>query len=102
MLSDELRNTIQLQPIYAEIIAPVICDQLELIDRILQANRTSSELDTYRKLATDSQDQAWRLTDGLLTRNGALVVPTLHNGHYLRTELIREAHSTIVTAHPGK
>jgi hypothetical protein len=93
MLSPELQETIQIQQ--------VICGQLELIDLIRQANQTSPELEEYRQLAKKGHS-AWEVKDGLLVRQGKLVVPASFEGRYLRTELIKEAHSTIVTAHPGQ
>jgi hypothetical protein len=93
MLSPELQETIQIQQ--------VICGQLELIDLIRQANQTSPELEEYRQLAKKGHS-AWEVKDGLLVRQGKLVVPASFKGRYLRTELIKEAHSTIVTAHPGQ
>ena len=67
-------------------LAPLDSAPLDLIDRILQANRTSESLAEYRRKATDRQ-QGWQLQDGLLQYQARLVVPEDDN---LRTELIRE------------
>ena len=70
----------------------------QLVDQILQANRTHDSLDQYRQTAK-KEERGWKLQDGLLTRFGKLMVPDVNA---LRTHLINEAHSTPVTAHPGK
>src|SRR5579862_3489272 len=69
--------------------------QLDLVDSILQMNRTSSEFNTARILADCKKDH-WSLTDGLLKRHGRVVVP-----ESLRTSLLTEAHCQIASAHPG-
>jgi hypothetical protein len=67
----------------------------DLVDSILQLNRTTHEFDTARTLA-DAGKGYWTLTDGLLKRYGRVVVP-----ESLRTSLITEAHCQIASAHPG-
>ena len=69
--------------------------QLDLVDSILQLNRTSPEFDTVRILA-DRKKDSWSLMDGLLKRYGRVVVP-----ESLRTSLLTEAHCQIASAHPG-
>lgn len=69
----------------------------QVVDQILQANRTSESLQAYRKLAEQGKDY-WQLTDGLLTRHGKLMVP---DEGTLRTQLIELVHAYQVTAHPG-
>lgn len=69
---------------------------LELIDQILKANREHESLQRYRDLAGQ---KGWEMRQGLLLRWNRLVVP---NVDQLRTKLIREAHVTPITAHPGK
>ena len=51
-----------------------INSHLDLVDSILQLNRTSPEFDTARILAGRKKDH-WTLTDGLLKRHGQVVVP---------------------------
>ena len=73
-----------------------ISEQLDLIDEILQANRTALELERMRKLATD-QKGGYTLENGLLKRHGKLVV-----AKSVHTDLITTAHCSLATAHPGK
>jgi len=74
--------------------------EAELVGRLLTDNRDNLELQRFReqaRLLTPRQRRGWELrSDGLLTRYGRLMAPTGH-----RVELIRAAHSTRVTAHPG-
>ena len=70
----------------------------QLVDRILQANRSHESLDQYRQMAR-KEEQGWKLQDSLLTQFGKLMVPDMDA---LQTHLINEAHSTPVTVHPGK
>lgn len=73
-------------------------EPLGLIDRILRANRETESLAALRKEAeTEGTDLA--LEDGLLLHGEQLLVPDVDN---LRTELIREAHDHLTTAHPGR
>lgn len=71
---------------------------LDLIDRILLANRTSESLKEFRQKAS-KRHQDWQLHNGLLRYQARLVVP--EDGD-IRTELIREVHDQVSTAHPGK
>ena len=71
-------------------------DQLDLIDDILKANRTASELSRARKLGQQNK-AGYSLEDGLLKKHGRLVV-----AKPVRTDLITASHSTLATAHPGK
>ena len=94
-LSPEVLQDVQL--------APVTLDQSLLIDRILQDNRTAAELDELRIKAQKEPESVWGLKEGLLLREGKLVVPdTQWKGIPLKTALIREAHSQLSTAHPGR
>src|SRR3981081_4703073 len=71
-----------------------------LVDQILAANKDSESLSALRTQAESATPGEYTLEDGLLLFTGRLVVPaTLNN---LRTELIREAHDQISTAHPGR
>ena len=60
------------------------------------ANREHDSLQKYRDLTGRN---GWEMKQGLLLRWGKLVVPDVNN---LRTKLIREAHATLATAHPGR
>jgi transposase InsO family protein len=73
-------------------------EPLSLVDRILTANRTTDSLEALRKQAS-RKDQDFTLLDGLLLYQGRLVIPAVNN---LVTDLIREAHDQISSAHPGK
>jgi hypothetical protein len=79
-------------------LTPIENESLDLIDRILTANRTSESLAEFREKAAEEQTD-WQLRDGLILHKNRLVVP--EDGH-LRTELIREAHEQLSTAHPGR
>jgi hypothetical protein len=74
----------------------LIKDQLDLIDNILKANRTVSDLARARELGQQNR-AGYSLEEGLLKRHGRLVV-----AEPVRTDLITVSHSTIATAHPGK
>ena len=73
-----------------------IKEQLDLVDRILQANRTSPDLDQARQLGQE-QKAGYSLDNGLLKRHGRLVVAKSN-----QTDLITAAHCALATAHPGK
>jgi transposase InsO family protein len=72
---------------------------MDLIDELLQANRTSTSLQEHREKTKDS-NSSWTLENGLLKFQDRLVVASENNN--LRTRLITEAHSQVATAHPGK
>jgi transposase InsO family protein len=83
-------------------LAPVEEAQAEsigLIDRVLQANRTSNTLADLRAKAGKPDQKDWKLERGLLQYRRRLVV--LEEGT-LRTDLIQEAHAQVSTAHPGR
>ena len=69
-------------------LSPIENKSLDLIDRILTANRTSESLTEFRKKATEEQTD-WQLRDGLILYQNRLVVP---EDDYLRTDLIKEAY----------
>src|ERR1700738_378118 len=71
---------------------------LDLIDDLLQANRTSETLQDLRQKAQDSTD-SWDIDNGLLKHHGRLVVA---DEQELRTRLIAEAYGQMSTAHPGR
>jgi transposase InsO family protein len=79
---------------------PEFDEPLEPIDRILRLNREAPSLQALRVQAErEEEDQDITLEDGLLLYCGRLIVPDLRN---VRTELIREAHDQVSTAHPGR
>jgi hypothetical protein len=69
-----------------------------LIDDLLTANRTAPEIQEYRQRVSEDQPK-WTESNGLILYNGRLIVPETG---FLRTRIIQEAHSTALTAHPGK
>jgi hypothetical protein len=74
-------------------------EPLGLIDRLLRANRDSQSLDALRAQALTDDTKGFELEDGLLLYTGRLVVPWADN---LPTDLIKEAHTQVSTAHPGR
>jgi transposase InsO family protein len=73
-------------------------DNLHIVDKLLQANRTNPELEPYREKAR-GPDKDWAMQDGLLLYNSRLVVP---NDDELKVKLTDEAHKQASTAHPGR
>jgi hypothetical protein len=73
-------------------------DSLTLIDAILQANKQHSSLDDLRAAARAGQDQTLKLEEGLLFFKNLLLVPDVDD---LRTQLIRESHAPLPSAHPS-
>jgi hypothetical protein len=71
---------------------------LDLIDELLQTNRTAASLQEYRDDAKKGKGE-WTIEKGLLKHRGRLVVARDQN---LQTRLIAEAHCQVSTAHPGK
>lgn len=71
----------------------------QIVDRILEANRTSAALEQSRD-KTRTENTNYSLTPtGLLLRRGKLVVaPT----DFLRTHLIQTVHAAQATAHPSR
>jgi len=70
----------------------------DLIDDILQANRTSAELELLRQRATD-KDPGWTVRNGLLLFEDRLVIPDDNN---LKVRLLSEVHNQVSVAHPGQ
>ena len=79
-------------------ICPIKALELDLIDELLQTNRTSASLQEFREDAEQKVGQ-WTLENGLLKHRDCLVVALDNN---LQTRLIKEAHTQISTAHLGK
>jgi hypothetical protein len=75
---------------------------IDLVNRILNVNRTSPLLEDLQVKATNEEEGLWTLQDGLLLRNGRLVVLAEDGTSLLRTELLKEVHTQPSTAHPGK
>ena len=80
-------------------IAPPPGSGFQLVDEILEANRTATELEHWRDLARAGHPAFSLLRDRLLIHEGKLVVPAVGT---LRTRVIQEAHSRLTTAHPGR
>jgi transposase InsO family protein len=80
------------------------CSSTELIDKVLQENRTAKDLQDLRTKASAEAEETWTLKDGLLLRYGKLYVPDamLTESMPLRTALIKEAHEQPLTGHPGR
>ena len=74
-------------------------EPIGLIDRILRANRESHSLDALRAQALTDETKGFEMEDSLLLYTGRLVVPWVNN---LPTDLIKEAHNQVSTAHPGR
>jgi hypothetical protein len=70
----------------------------DLIDDLLQANRTSTDLEMLRQRATD-RESSWTISKGLLLFDNRLVVP---EDDELKVRLLSEAHNQVSTAHPGQ
>ena len=71
---------------------------LGLINKILQANRTAESLQALWAQA-EERDSELTLEDDLLLYNEWLVIPETD---YLCTDLIKEAHEQVSTAHSGQ
>jgi hypothetical protein len=90
---------IETEPILAPIEEDTFDEPITLVDRILQQNREAESLQALRAAAKAGRDKELTLEDGLLLYSGRLVVPANSD---LRTELIKEAHDQVSTAHPGR
>lgn len=72
----------------------------QLVDELLEANCTAPELEEWRDQARSGKKSDFTLLgDRLLLHSGRLVVPAADQ---LRTRVIQETHSRLVTAHPGR
>lgn len=89
-------NEIDISPVEDE---SELEDDLFIIDRLLQANRTNKSLELSRERARRDPTSGLTLDDGLLMYQGRLVIPV---DGTLTTDLIREAHEQISMAHPGR
>ena len=68
-------------------------EQLDLIDEILQANRTAADLGRARKLGKEGKG-GYSMESGLLKKEGRLVV-----AESVRTALITASYCSLATAH---
>jgi transposase InsO family protein len=91
-----IREAVEIHALDESIHEPAL-----LVNRLLIANRTTESLQALRAQA-ERGEGGFTLTDGLLLRNGCLVVPTNSTDETLIVDLIREAHDQISSAHPGK
>jgi transposase InsO family protein len=78
---------------------PDLDEPIGLIDRIIQANKGSDSLDALRTQARSTEPGELTLEDGLLLYAGRLVIPRINN---IITDLVKEAHCQVSTAHPGR
>lgn len=90
-------NIASIEEDYTE-LAP-IQESVVLTDRLLKANREAPSLNALRAQAKNSEGD-FTLEEGLLLYNDRLVVPL--GDENLATELIKEAHTQVSTAHPGR
>ncbi|QSZ28605.1 hypothetical protein DSL72_003104 [Monilinia vaccinii-corymbosi] len=96
IMQNALRREIDDHAIATLNLAPVT-PHFNIVNRILEANRTLDSLQALRIEAIKGHKHL-ALQDGLLLYDDRLVVPDSEN---LRTYLIREAHDSVSTAHPG-
>jgi transposase InsO family protein len=74
-----------------------LASDIDLVARVLQANRDSKSLQPLRYRASSDRTE-FSMQNGLLLYKDRLIVPDTAN---LRTLLIREVHDSVTTAHPG-
>jgi hypothetical protein len=93
------------EPAVAALEAGCGYDSLQLVDRILEENRTSQELGELRdKAQKESEDDTWQLRNGLLLRSGKLIVTeggieSSAGITPLWTAIVREAHEQPLLGH---
>ena len=78
--------------------APSEEDPNAVIDRALLTNRTDPVLEKIREVARQGHARYSLTPDGLLLKDGRLVVPATN---FLRTHLIRAVYTSQVTAYPS-
>ncbi|QSZ33873.1 hypothetical protein DSL72_005446 [Monilinia vaccinii-corymbosi] len=96
LMQNALRREIDDHAIATLDLAPVT-PHFNIVNRILEANRTLDSLQALRIEAIKGHKHL-AFQDGLLLYDDRLVVPDSEN---LRTYLIREAHDSVSTAHFG-
>jgi hypothetical protein len=80
-------------------LAPIYSENSELIDRLIEINQSAKSIDALRTQAQNTENSPYTMEEGLVLYKGCLIVPDVDN---IRTELIREAHDQVSTAHPGR
>lgn len=100
-----LDETKECTPIFAldeEVPLPDISG-MELIDKVLEANARSPQLEVHRAKAQDpashADDHGFTMSGRLVLFKGRLIVPDEEN---LRTMLLTEVHCRLTTGHPGR
>lgn len=84
----------------AEAGTPPPLSGVMLADKLLKDNESDPDLEIYRAKARSEEEGPWTLLqDRYVLYQGRLVVPAKD---FLRTRVIEDLHSRIVTAHPGK
>lgn len=71
----------------------------QIVDQVLQANRSDPTLEEYRERARSDNPGDWSLNQDLLLHKRRLYVP---DQDFLRTKVVYMVHSLPTTAHPGK
>ncbi|CRL31343.1 RNA-directed DNA polymerase (reverse transcriptase) [Penicillium camemberti] len=85
--------------VYPVDLNPIDVEQSEnVIERVKQANRQSTELEEFRQIAEGGSDPRWTLYEGLLLFDERLEVPDEGD---LRARLLDDIHRQPLTAHPG-
>jgi hypothetical protein len=72
---------------------------IQIVDRVLQANRASESLNELRE-ESKKEDSPWTMDDGLLLYQNRLMVPD--DDDEMRGHLLNEVHRQVSTAHPGR
>lgn len=76
-----------------------VSKDVELLDELLQSNKSDAELEAYRKLAREKLG-GWSFTEqGLLLKGDRLFVPERNN---LRTRVLEYIHLVKALCHPGR
>ena len=96
-LNPQIQAELNTDPLDAKIY-PINSTELNLINKLLQANYTAPFLQEYRKKVKNATSP-WSLKNGLLKHQEWLVVAEEQN---LQTQLITEVHTQVSTAHPRK
>ena len=96
-LNPRIQAELNIDPLDAKIY-PINSTELNLINKLLQANCTAPSLQEYREKVKDAIS-LWSLKNGLLKHQERLVVVEEQN---LQTQLIAKAHTQVFMAHPRK
>ena len=95
---DQLDSDIQKERMGSTILAPLET-AMQIVDQVLQANRTSESLKEFRE-QVGQEDSPWTLEDGLLLYQNRLMVP--NDDETMHGRLLNEIHRQVSTAHPGR